>query len=126
MQKHITVIHAEDQLLFREAIKTALLDYDIHVIAWASNGQILLDMLAEGQTADVILLDWEMPVLDGQKALEQIVANYPENKVIFYSSMLSETYIRNTILRMGAVAAIDKSTNIQELVATIRKAARNK
>lgn len=51
-------------------------------VVWAKNGQMALDMLAENQHVDLILMDMNMPVLNGFEATKQIKALYPNSIII--------------------------------------------
>ena len=68
----IKVLIADDHVLYRAGVKTALSSKnDVKVIAEADNGMHLLNMLKMVQP-DVILLDIQMPIMDGVTALPEI------------------------------------------------------
>ena len=68
----LKVIIADDHVLFRAGVKTALsLKKDIRLIGEADNGQQLLHLLKHLQP-DVILLDIQMPIMDGITTLPEI------------------------------------------------------
>lgn len=69
----INIMLVDDHKMIREGIKQLLeFDGDIKVVSEAENGQECLDYLADGNKADIILLDINMPVLDGISTLSQI------------------------------------------------------
>lgn len=69
----INIMLVDDHKMIREGIKQLLeFDGDIKVVSEAENGQECLDYLAGGNKADIILLDINMPVLDGISTLSQI------------------------------------------------------
>ncbi len=79
-EEPIRVIIADDHVLYRAGVKTALsAKKDIKVIAEADNGMHLLNMLKNVST-DVILLDIQMPVMDGITTLPEIKKLYPNIK----------------------------------------------
>ena len=83
----IKVIIADDHVLYRAGVKTALsAKKDIQVIAEADNGMHLLNML-KSISADVILLDIQMPVMDGITTLPEIKKLYPEIRIIMLTMM---------------------------------------
>jgi DNA-binding NarL/FixJ family response regulator len=78
----INVMIVDDHVLYRAGVKTALSSKkDIKIIAEADNGAHLLNML-KGVQPDVILLDIQMPIMDGITALPEIKKLYPGIKVI--------------------------------------------
>src|SRR5437764_12112569 len=83
----ITVIIADDHVLYRAGVKTALsAKKDIKVIAETDNGVHLLTLLKAVQP-DVILLDIQMPIMDGITALPLIKKLYTHIKVIILNMM---------------------------------------
>lgn len=97
MENPVQIIFTDDKEKFRKAILDELKLYNIECIGQAENGKQLLKLL-EVKTPDVVLLDLEMPVMDGNEAMKQIMELYPETKVIILSlyneSLLVEDYIR--------------------------------
>lgn len=72
MNKPINVMIADDHLMVREGIKQILeLDGDIRVIAEASNGKECIELLDEKKT-DILLLDINMPEMNGLKVLQYL------------------------------------------------------
>lgn len=106
MEDEITIYYAEDKVPFRNAVIRGLRDYDISTIGVASNGKELLDLLKTG-VPQVILLDLEMPVMDGNKALDLIMERYPEANVIVVS-LHAESVLVDDYMRRGARGYIPK------------------
>ena len=72
LSEPITVIIADDHVLYRAGVKTALsAKKDIKVVAEADNGMHLLNLI-KSIPVDVILLDIQMPIMDGIAALPEI------------------------------------------------------
>ncbi|MBL7698776.1 MAG: response regulator transcription factor, partial [Chitinophagaceae bacterium] len=83
--KTIKVAIADDHALFRAGVKTALAaKKDVELIAEADNGMQLLNLLKHIDP-DVILLDIQMPIMDGIQTLPEIRKIRPEAKVIILS-----------------------------------------
>ena len=83
----IKVAIADDHALFRAGVKTSLSSRrDVQMVAEAENGMQLLNLLKHIKP-DVILLDIQMPVMDGLTALPEIKKLYPDVKVIMLSLM---------------------------------------
>lgn len=85
MKNIIRVLIADDQQPARQGLK-ALLSYvpQIEVVGEASNGQEALALVAEEQP-DVVLMDIEMPVMDGLAATQAIKRRWPKVKVVAIS-----------------------------------------
>src|SRR5205809_8095089 len=97
----ITVIIADDHVLYRAGVKTALSSKkDIKVIAEADNGSHLLTLLKAIQP-DVILLDIQMPMMDGITTLPEIKKLYPHIKIIMLTMMDDHSMITK-LMELGA------------------------
>ena len=95
----------EDHVQFRTAITQELETFGISVIAQCSHGKELIHQLA--LRPDVVLLDLEMPVMDGNKTLDYLMKYWPETKVIIVSMHYEELLVENYISR-GAKGYISK------------------
>jgi DNA-binding NarL/FixJ family response regulator len=69
---------------------------------------------------DVVLMDFEMPVMDGVEATEQIRNDHPEVSVIGLS-MYDASRTEKAMRRAGAVAYCQKGCSTDELLSTIRE-----
>ena len=73
---------ADDHLVLRQGLVSLLKEYDnLNIIIDVNNGKELLDALKKSKP-DIILLDIEMPVMNGKEALEKIQLKYPFIKVV--------------------------------------------
>src|SRR4051794_15311254 len=87
----------DDSVLIRRQVSDELtLDAGIEVIATAANGKLALARL-EQVTADLVILDIEMPEMNGLDALVEIRRKYPKLPVIMFSSLTER----------GAMATLD-------------------
>lgn len=116
---NINIVIAEDHQMFREAIISELAHFSINTLAQAGNGTELLEVLTQHKP-DIILLDIEMPGMDGEDALEIITVEYPEIKVIVVSFHEDAQYMIH-LLEAGAHAFIPKNFGMETLVAAIQK-----
>lgn len=118
MKKPIRIAIAEDHDLFRQGL-VSLLDHEeeIQVVLDVGNGQELIDQLRK-QRVNVVIMDLEMPVLNGQSALKIIRSKLPAPKVIILSMHYSDEFISETI-RLGASGFLPKNCSIDKMVDAI-------
>ncbi|UAY50739.1 response regulator transcription factor [Ferruginibacter albus] len=115
----IKVIIADDHVLYRAGVKTALsAKKDIKVIAEADNGVHLLNMLKMIQP-DVILLDIQMPIMDGIGALPEIKKNWPHIKVIMLTFMDDHSMITK-LMELGANSYLAKTSDSEIIYEAIK------
>lgn len=115
----IKVLIADDHVLYRAGVKTALsTKKDIKIIAEADNGMHLLNMLKMIQP-DVILLDIQMPVMDGIGALPEIKKNWPNIKVIMLTMMDDHSMITK-LMELGANSYLSKTSDSEIIYEAIK------
>ncbi len=115
----IQVIIADDHVLYRAGVKTALSSKkDIKVIAEADNGAHLLTLLKAVQP-DVILLDIQMPIMDGVTALPEIKKLYPHIKVIMLTMMDDHSMITR-LMELGANSYLTKTSDSEVIYEAIK------
>lgn len=115
----IRVIIADDHSLFREGVKLALSERkDIEMIGEAETGVHLLNLLKH-QRPDVILLDIEMPVMDGVAALKEIRKLYGNLKVIILSMHDTRSMV-TTLMKCGANSYLSKSAGADTIYEAIK------
>ena len=82
MHEKIKIAIADDHTLFVNGLVSLLTKYpEIEVVIVAENGKALHDKLETIQP-DILLLDLEMPVMDGYKTAAMLKKNYPDIKII--------------------------------------------
>lgn len=119
----IRVVIADDQTLFRQGLTTLLsIQPDIEVVGEAQNGIEALQLIAE-HAPDVVLMDVEMPVLDGVAATRRVRQEYPSCQVVILTTFDNDDYVFEG-LRVGALGYLLKDTPANKLVDAIRMAAR--
>ena len=116
----ITVLIADDVTETRESVRRLLsLDNDIMVIGEAADGK-----QAVGETArlnpDIVLMDINMPVMDGISATEEIGCSFRSSSVIMMSVQDENEYLKKAMLA-GARDYIIKPFSNDELVDTIKR-----
>lgn len=114
----LKIIIADDHALFRAGVKTALsLKKDIRIIGEAENGQQLLHLLKHLQP-DIILLDIQMPVLDGITVLPEIKKLYPDIKIIMLT-MHNDHSMISRLMELGANAYLTKDSDSEVIYEAI-------
>lgn len=116
------VIIADDSRMIRTIIEkvTSSLGYEtLH----AGNGQEVLDHLdTEGGDVKLILLDWNMPVMDGFSALKKIKQNekYKKIPILMISTEAEEEKVKQ-VMNEGAAGYVSKPFTPEELEEVIKK-----
>ncbi|MEP7358616.1 MAG: response regulator transcription factor [Anaerolineales bacterium] len=119
----IRVLLVDDQALFREGLRTLLsVHTDLLVVGEAGNGQEALERAAALQ-AEVVLMDVQMPLLDGVAATRRLREVLPACRVILLTTFDDDEYVFEG-LRAGAVGYLLKDVPSARLVEAIRAAAR--
>lgn len=119
MTDAIKIVITDDHVLYRAGVKTALsAKKDIKVIGEADNGMHLLNMLKMIQP-DVILLDIQMPIMDGIGALPEIKKNWPHIKVIMLTMMDDHSMITK-LMELGANSYLSKTSDSEVIYEAIK------
>lgn len=114
----IRVLLADDQALVRSGFQMILdVEDDIEVVAMASHGGEALD-LARSLRPDVILMDVQMPVMDGISATRQVVAE-DLSRVVILTTFDRDDYLFDA-LEAGAAGFLLKNAEPERLVEAIR------
>lgn len=96
----ISIMIAEDGALFLEALSELLIpEPGLHVIGEAMNGQQLLNQL-EVRQPDVVLLDINMPIMDGIETTKIIRELYPNVRILALTSHVEKVVVRR-VLKAG-------------------------
>ncbi len=119
MDTSIKITVAEDHKLVRAFYKTTIAEFpEFSIIDVAEDGKILLDLL-EVKTPDIILLDFEMPEIDGVEALKIISKKYPGIKILIISSHVNEILVAHCI-HLGAHGYLTKNIDEGDLIHALR------
>ena len=122
-EDRIKVAIADDHHLFRTGVRTSLSAYrDIQMVAEAENGMQLLNLLRHIHP-DVVLLDIQMPIMDGLATLPEIKKLYPDVKVIMLS-MHNDHSMISRMMELGANSYLTKesdSETIHQAVKTVHE-----
>jgi DNA-binding NarL/FixJ family response regulator len=115
----ITVAITDDHVLFRQGVKTAMgMKRDIKILFEADNGMQLLNMLKHTQP-DVLLLDVQMPIMDGIATLPEVKKLYPDVKVIMLT-MHDEPTMITRLMELGANSYLTKNSDSELIYEAIK------
>jgi DNA-binding NarL/FixJ family response regulator len=121
--KKIKVMLVDDHQIILDGLKSLLENADeIQVVATANNGNEALNAL-KLLTVDVILMDIDMPKLNGIDATRQIHEKYKDVKVIMLTMHSESTMIKN-LIEIGAHGYLLKNSSKEELLDAIYKVAK--
>jgi DNA-binding NarL/FixJ family response regulator len=110
----IKVIICDDHFFYRQGVKTWLeTKDDIDIIGESEDGLGLIKQLKHVQP-DVILLDINMPVMDGSAALAEIKKSYPHIKVVMLTMNDSKQMVLE-MLKLGANGYLTKNDDCEEI-----------
>lgn len=116
----IRVVLAEDHALMRDAVKLVFEEAeDLVLVGEVENGHGLLPLLKRVE-ADFVLLDVQLPGLDGLACLEALAEHHPHVKVAMLSAV-EDVQVIESAFRRGALGYILKSVNPFDLPAAIRQ-----
>ena len=118
--KKINVVIVDDHALIREGIKKLLeLEESFEIQALAGDGFEALEVI-KAQKPDVVLLDINMPNMNGIDCLKQIKSDFPETKVIMLTIHEDAEYLIETI-NIGAEGYVLKDADVSSLIKAIQK-----
>ena len=116
------IILADDHTILRDGIRALLsAEADLEVVGEASNGTEVLAIL-ETTPVDVVLMDVQMPVLDGFATMPELRRRFPEVRVLVLTMLDHENYVAR-MLEAGALGYVLKNAAISEITHAIRTVA---
>lgn len=118
----IRLMVVDDHAVLREGLRFMLQHApDVEIVCEASNGYEALELL-ESTRPDVLLLDMNMPGLDGVETLKRVHERWPEVTVLILSFHDDPEYVEQA-LRNGAVGYLLKTVTREELIRAVKAAA---
>ena len=115
----IRVLLVDDQKMVRESLKVALkMETDIEIVGTANNGIAAIEQV-EILHPDIVIMNMEMPGLDGASATKQITTRFADTKVLIHTSYDNDEYITKS-LAMGAKGYLLKTVDNDDIAGVIR------
>lgn len=120
----IRILLADDHHLVRKGFRALLEELDfVEIAGEAANGREVISLLRSGIRPDVILLDYEMPVMNGLEAVEAIKRDFFGTKVIMLTMLQSKELVHEAVEK-GVSGFLFKNASLEELGDAIRRVAR--
>lgn len=117
----IRVSLVDDHALFRKGLGALIYEYEGYTV-WseASNGKEFVDNIEDKETPDIVLLDIDMPEMDGFETCQWLKTHYPEIKVLALSMYEDEQAILK-MLQVGAKGYLLKNTTTEQLLTSMEE-----
>jgi two-component system response regulator NreC len=118
----VKILLADDHTIVRQGLKLILSAHeDLQVVGEAANGREAVELAAKLRP-DIVLMDVQMPELNGIEATKKMVAAHPRIRILALSMHKESVYVRE-ILRAGARGYILKDAIDTELLTAVRSVA---
>jgi DNA-binding NarL/FixJ family response regulator len=119
IRKKPTLIIVDDHLIFQQGLKAMITAENIaNVVGEASNGKEFIELLS-GCKPDLVLMDIDMPQMNGMEATQKAIELMPDIKIIALTMFGDEEYYYKMI-DLGVKGFILKSTGIAEIEKAIK------
>lgn len=125
MSEHVRVVVVDDHPVFRQGFAALLASMEgVSVVGTAGDGQQALDLVSSlGPDAlDVVVMDVQMPVLDGVSATRQLLASHPSLGVLVLTMSEEDSTVLDAI-RAGARGYLLKGAEPDEILKAINSVA---
>ncbi len=120
MSQKIRVLLTDDQAIVRKGIQALLsTESNIEVVGEAENGKEAI-RLVEKLQPDVILMDLQMPEMDGIEAIGRITSGKPNARILVLTSFATDDKVFPAI-KAGALGYLLKDSSPEELILAIRQ-----
>ncbi len=124
MSKSLKILIADDHAIVATGVKAILDTTEHNVLDVVSNGQEVLDVI-EFTAVDLILMDINMPIMNGIECTRKVKKINPEIKVIILTMYNQKQFIRE-LLEVGADGCVLKSNTGKELITAIDRVSSGK
>jgi DNA-binding NarL/FixJ family response regulator len=116
----VDIIIADDHQIVRDGVRSLLEDEPgFTVVGEAEDGEDVLEIL-KNRTADIVIMDINMPRMDGITCTRHISREYPGTRVLALTMLLEDQHVK-AMIQAGASGYIMKNSGREELVDAIRR-----
>ena len=114
ISKELSVLVVDDHELVREGLKNVVGKLEmVKEVHDAGNGKEALRFL-KSNACDLVLMDLQMPEMDGMDASREILKNYPQTKILVLSGFNDDSLIYH-LVELGVHGFLEKNTTIDQL-----------
>jgi LuxR family maltose regulon positive regulatory protein len=119
MKSTLNILLVDDHPMLRKGLRLLIESEDgLSVVGESNDGQEAIDRVRE-LTPDIVVMDINMPNLNGIDATRQILAESPQTRILALSIHSGRQYVEN-MLEAGAVGYLLKESAPEELIKAIR------
>lgn len=111
--RKVRVLLADDELHVRTYLRFMVTNMGFEVVGEAINGEDAVKQF-RATKPDIVLLDLNMPIKTGEEALQEIVAEFPQARVMILSSSADRETV-STCLDLGASNFIRKDSSFEDI-----------
>ncbi len=120
MEKNaISVAIVDDENLVRTVLRQVVQILGLNLVGEATNGEEALTLYRKTQP-DLLMMDVNMPVMNGDEALQKIRAEFPAARVVMLTSVADQSIVVRC-LELGAMNYLLKNTSVEELTKRLKK-----
>ena len=121
--KPYKIILADDHILLRDALAGLIDNFEqFSVVGRAANGAEVIELMEYGRQTDILLMDLNMPKMDGYETAKWMAAHHPQIKVVILTMYDSEIALIR-LLQLGISGYINKNIHPEELSEVLGKIA---
>ncbi|MCY7292785.1 MAG: response regulator transcription factor [Ferruginibacter sp.] len=121
--KLYNIILADDHILLRDALANLIDGFqEFNVIAKAANGSEVIELIESGVQPDILVMDLNMPKMDGYETAKWLVKNHPQIKIVILT-MYGSDIVLIRMLQMGVSGFLKKDIHPVELKDALLKIA---
>ena len=110
----------DDHTLFRHGLKRLLEEQDFTIVGEAANGKAAVPLIGK-LNPDVVLMDLEMPTMNGVEATRQIIANNPNARIVMLTISADKAHVVDALMA-GACGYVLKDAQAAEITGAVKAA----